>query len=89
MMSPSLFKEAGAASFLNDHTFLLNMALYDRFYFSGLATQVGAFSTGKNYAQLVSDFSKGTSLTDPRWRWITASQYATAVILLLLSRASP
>lgn len=66
MMSPSLFKEAGAASFLNDHAFLLNMALYDRFYFSGLATQVGAFSTGKNYAQLVSDFSKGTSLTDPR-----------------------
>ena len=66
MITPTLFSEAAAASFLNDHTFLLNMALYDRFYFSGLATQAGPFTAGKNYAQLVTDFSQGISATDPR-----------------------
>jgi Tfp pilus assembly protein PilV len=51
---------------LFDHSFLLNTALYDHFYFSGLATQTGAFSTGKSSTQLISDFSEGMPLADPR-----------------------
>jgi len=66
MITPTLFKEVDAASILNDHTFLLNLALYDHFYFSGLATQAGPFSSGKTYSQLVTDFSQGVSGTDPR-----------------------
>lgn len=66
MLLPNLYKQAGPTSFLNDHSFMLNMALYDRFYFSGFASQAGPYSAGKNHARLVSDFSQGISLTDPR-----------------------
>jgi len=52
---------------LLDHSFLLNLALYDRFYFSGLGDQTGAFGTaGRITKQLVEEFLSGTPLTDPR-----------------------
>ena len=49
-----------------DHSFLLNLALYDRFYFSGLADQTGQFGTGIKTSSLVSDFIAGKPLQDPR-----------------------
>jgi len=51
---------------LLDHSFLLNLALYDHFYFSGLTDQTGSFGTGKTTASLVSDFIAGIPLVDPR-----------------------
>ena len=38
---------------------------------------------------LIIAYTGSAGSTYSGWRWITASQYATAVILLLLSRASP
>lgn len=49
-----------------DHSFLLNLALYDNFYFSGLADQTGKFGTGKTTTTLASDFAAGNPLDDPR-----------------------
>jgi hypothetical protein len=49
-----------------DHSFLLNLALYDKFYFSGLADQTGGFGTGITTAKLAEDFAKTSRLDDPR-----------------------
>ena len=49
-----------------DHSFLLNLALSDHFYFSGLADQGGPFGTGRATADLVKDFTAGIPLADPR-----------------------
>jgi hypothetical protein len=53
-------------SSLLDHSFLLNLALYDRFYFSGLANQTGPNGTGRDSAALAGDFLAGQPLVDPR-----------------------
>jgi len=50
-----------------DHSFLLNLALYDGFYFSGLADQTGPFCTpAKTTATLAAEFAAGKPLDDPR-----------------------
>jgi hypothetical protein len=49
-----------------DHSFLLNLALYDKFYFSGLADQAGQFGSGKTAANLAENFTKAAPLGDPR-----------------------
>ena len=52
---------------LADHSYLLNLALYDRFYFSGLADQTGPFgTTGRTTSTLVNEFIAGKPLIDPR-----------------------
>ncbi|HEY1122630.1 MAG TPA: hypothetical protein VGE67_13550 [Haloferula sp.] len=52
---------------LLDHSFLLNLALYDHFYFSGIADQTGTFGTTGRVAQTIADeFVAGTPLSDPR-----------------------
>jgi len=73
LISPEKLVESGAGANVNgganylDHSFLLNLALYDRFYFSGLADQSGPFCTpAKTTANLASDFAAGKSLDDPR-----------------------
>ncbi len=58
--------QPGSSATLLDHSFLLNLALYDHFYFSGLADQTGQYGTTKTAAALVSDFIAGKSLVDPR-----------------------
>lgn len=49
-----------------DHSFLLNTALYDGFYFSGLAEQGGSFGSGRPSAELAATFAAGGPLDDPR-----------------------
>lgn len=49
-----------------DHSYLLNAALYDSFYFSGLADQTGPFGTGKTTTKLAEDYASGQPLADPR-----------------------
>ncbi|MCF7733629.1 MAG: hypothetical protein K9N23_18210 [Akkermansiaceae bacterium] len=49
-----------------DHSFMLNLALYDRYYFSGLADQTGPFGTGKTSKTLATDYAAGQPLDDPR-----------------------
>lgn len=68
MISADKFQETGGSAPLFDHSFMLNTALYDHFYFSGLATQSGRFTTGKTSADLIKAFSEGERklLTDPR-----------------------
>ena len=73
LISPSKLIEPGAGENINggsnylDHSFLLNLALYDRFYFSGLADQSGPFCIpGKTTSTLAADFAAGKSLDDPR-----------------------
>ncbi len=58
--------EARAGGNYLDHSFLLNLALYDSLYFSGLADQLGPFGTGKTAATLATSFSTGTPLADSR-----------------------
>lgn len=66
MISSDKAREPGTPAELFDHSFLLNTALYDHFYFSGLATQTGRFSTGSTSDNLTKGFANGQSLTDPR-----------------------
>ena len=49
-----------------DHSFLLNLAFYDSFYFSGLGDQTGPYGSGKSAATLASSFAAGKALDDPR-----------------------
>ena len=49
-----------------DHSFLLNLALYDGFYFSGLADQTGNFGSGKDSKTLADAYAKGSPLDDLR-----------------------
>jgi hypothetical protein len=66
LLSPSTLLEPGIGGNYLDHSFLLNLALYDRYYFSGLANQTGPFGTGRTTASLAADFAAGTPLDDPR-----------------------
>ncbi len=49
-----------------DHSLLLNLALQDGFYFSGLADRSGPFGGGASPASLAAGFAEGTPLDDPR-----------------------
>ena len=49
-----------------DHSFLLNLALYDSFYFSGMADQTGPYGNGKTADSLAADFVGGAWSGDPR-----------------------
>ena len=52
-----------------DHSFLLNLALYDRFFFSGLGEQSGRFTDNATTASLAQNFVDGEPLTDPRFQF--------------------
>ena len=50
-----------------DHSYLLNLALYDHYYFSGLGDQTGTFGAAGRVTQTLADeFVSGTPLSDPR-----------------------
>ncbi len=66
LMAPDKILQPGSGANYLDHSFLLNLALYDAFYFSGLATQEGPFGSGMKTAKLAADFAAGVPLTDPR-----------------------
>jgi hypothetical protein len=67
LISPSKLLETKTGGNYLDHSFLLNLALYDSFYFSGLADQSGPFCTpARTTANLAADFAAGKSLDDPR-----------------------
>jgi hypothetical protein len=69
LMSPDKISEPGPGYDLLDHSFLLNLALYDGFYFSGFADQTGNFGTAGRTAKVVAeDFAKGIPLDDPRMK---------------------
>jgi hypothetical protein len=56
----------GGESYL-DHSFLLNLALADRFYHSGFASGAGPFADRRSLAGLAADFFAGRGgLADPR-----------------------
>jgi len=63
--SSELSTDGGEYAYL-DHSFLLNLALYDRFYFSGLGDQTGPFGTGRTATNLAQGFVDGEPLVDPR-----------------------
>ncbi|MEM9235848.1 MAG: hypothetical protein AAGB14_03655 [Verrucomicrobiota bacterium] len=58
--------QSGVAGRLVDHSFLINTALYDSFYFSGLGDQSGPFGSGATPDQLAERFAAGEPLNDPR-----------------------
>jgi|GEM_PF-484674 len=66
LMLPDKMLQPGPSTNYLDHSFLLNLALYDGFYFSGLATQEGPFGSGLKTDKLAADFAAGVPLTDPR-----------------------
>lgn len=67
LMNSSEVVTAQSDGALLDHSFLLNLALYDHFYFSGLADQTGNFgSNGRTTKVIAEEFTAGTPLTDPR-----------------------
>ncbi len=67
LISSDRISESGPSGYnYADHSFLLNLALYDGFYFSGLADQTGTFGTGKTGIAIADAYSLGTPLDDPR-----------------------
>ncbi|MCX6876453.1 MAG: hypothetical protein NTW21_21985 [Verrucomicrobia bacterium] len=66
LIATTKLSEAKASGNYVDHSFLLNLAFYDNYYFSGLAAQTGPFCTGKTTATLATDFAAGKALDDPR-----------------------
>ncbi len=68
LISPDRILESKAGGNYLDHSFLLNLALYDNFYFSGLGDELGPFGSGKTTGGLTGEFAKGTPLNDPRLR---------------------
>ncbi|MEK7949837.1 hypothetical protein [Luteolibacter soli] len=67
LINPSEMITNNTAGKLLDHSFLLNLALYDHFYFSGLADQTGTFGTAGRVTQTIAEeFVGGTPLADPR-----------------------
>lgn len=68
LMAPDKIVVSGPSGYeYLDHSYLLNLALYDRFYFSGLADQTGPFGTsGRTTSTIVSEFITGKPLVDPR-----------------------
>jgi hypothetical protein len=68
LISPDKILQSGPSGYnYLDHSYLLNLALYDRFYFSGLADQTGPFGTaGRTTSTLVGEFISGKPLVDPR-----------------------
>jgi hypothetical protein len=66
LISPAKLLEPKTGGNYLDHSFLLNLALFDRYYFSGLADQTGPFGTGKSAATLAAAFAANTPLDDPR-----------------------
>jgi hypothetical protein len=65
MRSENLLETKTGGNYL-DPSFLLNLALYDGYFFSGLADQGGAFGTGKSTTTLAQSLAAGTPLDDPR-----------------------
>ncbi len=66
LIAPGNLMEMKSSGTYLDHSFLLNLALYDSFYFSGLAPQIGPFGGGKTTTTLAADFATGKPLDDPR-----------------------
>jgi Tfp pilus assembly protein PilX len=68
LISPDKILQSGSSGYdYIDHSYLLNLALYDRFYFSGLADQTGPFgSAGRTTSLIVGEFIDGKPLVDPR-----------------------
>jgi hypothetical protein len=67
LISSNKLIETKAGGNYLDHSFLLNLAFYDGFYFSGLAEQSGPFcSPTKTTTTLAADFAAGKGLDDPR-----------------------
>lgn len=68
LISPDKILQSGSSGYnYLDHSYLLNLALYDRFYFSGLADQTGPFGTaGRTTSTIVNEFIAGKPLVDPR-----------------------
>ena len=67
LISPEKLLNSGPGGYnYLDHSFLLNLALYDGFYFSGFADQTGSFGNGKTAKTIAQAFAGGSSLDDPR-----------------------
>jgi hypothetical protein len=66
LLTTSKLSEAKSGGDYLDHSFLLNLALYDGFYFSGLASQAGPFGSGRSSTTIAAEFAAGTALDDPR-----------------------
>jgi hypothetical protein len=71
LLDPAKILTPQTGGTLLDHSFLLNLALYDRYYFSGLADQTGTYGTAGRVtktlaAGFAAGFAAGTPLADPR-----------------------
>ncbi|MDP0491709.1 MAG: hypothetical protein Q7Q71_11725 [Verrucomicrobiota bacterium JB023] len=72
---------------LVDHSFLLNLALYDDFYFSGLADRTGDFGSGIDARTLAEDFIAGEPLDDPRLVFHQRDDQASSEFIDLVENA--
>lgn len=69
LLSPDKMMQPGIGTTYLDHSFLLNLALFDGFYFSGLGSQEGTFGSGTKTESLATDFTVGIPLSDPRLKF--------------------
>jgi hypothetical protein len=77
MLDPSQLVTGGTYPLL-DHSFLLNLALYDNYFFSGLAEQTGPFIPSSKSTKILADrLVAGDSPADPRIAYYQASGKAS------------
>ena len=81
---------SGGASYL-DHSFLLNLALYDHFYFSGLADQRNTpwFGSPLSPLEQAGRFSSGLPLDDPRLLFYRPNGQRSEDFVKLIEEDSP
>ncbi len=90
LLSPDKMMESGPGGYnYLDHSFLLNLALYDGFYFSGFADQSGTFGSGKTSKSLVDAFAAGTPLDDPRMTLLPPNGKKPSDLADVLSQPTP
>ncbi len=88
LLDPNRYSTSGSYTYL-DHSFLLNLALYDHFYCSGLGDQTGAFGSGRTTSALATDFMAGIPLTDPRLTPFTPNGKNATALTTDLNSATP
>ncbi|MGJ8725630.1 MAG: hypothetical protein ACSHYB_13810 [Roseibacillus sp.] len=89
LLSPDTVEERAAEGYdMYDHSFLMNVAFYDRFYFSGLGSRTGPYGDGRSSSEAIQRFIQDGSLGDQRLSLYQPDSRATSELQALATNSS-